>query len=252
MEPSWERLVPEVVNPAVLLERRALEEHVARYRFAADLLGADAPLRVLDLACGVGYGTRLLRDALHPASELTGVDIDAWAIEYAERHYGGDGVRFVAADATGFGRPRGYDAIVSFETIEHLPDPLAFLLHLRELLVGGGRLVASVPVVLTTDLDRFHLHDFSERSFRGIVETAGFGVAGALRQTYRYWLGTALRDLWTKSRETTPSGRLPVRPGLARYYLLHPEKLLRRLWSALPAARYKTLTLVLEKPCSAS
>ena len=59
-------------------------DHVARYEFAARVL--PTPSRVIDFACGVGYGTRILGDAGHQA---LGFDVDKEAIAYARKHYAG-------------------------------------------------------------------------------------------------------------------------------------------------------------------
>src|SRR3954467_14298237 len=57
-------------------------DHVARYQFAAQLL--KKPTRVIDFACGVGYGSKILADAGH---FVYGYDRDPEAIAYAREHY---------------------------------------------------------------------------------------------------------------------------------------------------------------------
>src|SRR5204863_6385381 len=109
-DPWWsmnsdERLVPEEAVEA------SLQEHLARYRFAKE----RARGRVLDVACGTGYGTEMLG--------AVGVDLSLEALRYARRHP----APYVAADA---GRlPFGcvFDSVVSFETIEHVSDPDRFV-----------------------------------------------------------------------------------------------------------------------------
>ncbi len=135
---TGERVVPDDENC-----RETFLEHVARYRFAQSFVRG---LRVLDVACGVGYGTAMLAQA--DASEVIGIDIDKGAIDYAQRRYGAiAGVRFARASAlhlTGIVR-NPIDLCVSFETIEHLEEPEKFLRDVREILVPSGRLIISTP-----------------------------------------------------------------------------------------------------------
>ena len=111
--PPIERLVPDELSADDITGKATLELHVARYEFAA----RHAHGRVLDIACGVGYGTRLLADR---GSEAVGVDLDREAIAYATKRYGCAGVTFVAGDALAFQDGAGFDTIVSLETIEHV------------------------------------------------------------------------------------------------------------------------------------
>jgi 2-polyprenyl-3-methyl-5-hydroxy-6-metoxy-1,4-benzoquinol methylase len=128
--------------------RATLALRLERYEFAARRLHG---LRVLDIACGVGYGTRLLADRSPPVVPALGVDRPVETIACAARRYGGDRVEFVAADAMRFTDREPFDTIVSLETIEHLPDPRGFGPHVVELLGPGGAWIASVPTTPATD-----------------------------------------------------------------------------------------------------
>ncbi|HVP87438.1 MAG TPA: methyltransferase domain-containing protein [Casimicrobiaceae bacterium] len=91
-------------------------EHWHRYAFARRFA---AGRRVLDAACGEGYGTAFLGAV---AESTVGVDIDIATIEHARATYGESAhLRFIAASCTGFPLPSAsIDLVVSFETIEHL------------------------------------------------------------------------------------------------------------------------------------
>jgi SAM-dependent methyltransferase len=144
---------------------RRSDAHVARYELARRFVRPGD--RVLDAACGLGYGSRLLADATLAGSVL-GVDVDDWAIRYATDHYGRSHGRlsFDVRDLTALDdiEPASFDVIVSFETIEHLAGPEAFLEQCRRLLTPGGRFVCSVPNQWLdehgVDPNPHHLHVF--------------------------------------------------------------------------------------------
>jgi SAM-dependent methyltransferase len=124
------------VSPTIEGIRR---DHVARYEWAAKLLPAGS--RVIDFACGVGYGTRILADA---GCVTRGFDIDSEAIEYAKEHYSKfqHSPVFEVRNGVAPGDIGEADAAISFETIEHIADPRPLLKALR---VSAPMLIASVP-----------------------------------------------------------------------------------------------------------
>jgi 2-polyprenyl-3-methyl-5-hydroxy-6-metoxy-1,4-benzoquinol methylase len=124
---------------------RRAEAHTRRYTLAREFVIPG--MRILDAACGLGYGAPILR--AHPDVTVTGVDCSKFAVAYASLHYGrtGSADRFLQGDATklDFAADATFDLVTSFETIEHVIDPEAFLTELARVLKPGGRLVLSVP-----------------------------------------------------------------------------------------------------------
>jgi SAM-dependent methyltransferase len=106
-------------------------QHLARYRWA----GGFAPgRRVLDAACGTGYGSRLLFEA--GAQNVVSVDVSAEA----------SAARFLRADVTRLPFDDGaFDLYVSFETLEHVEDDHALIREARRVLAPGGRFLCSTP-----------------------------------------------------------------------------------------------------------
>lgn len=108
--------------------------HVARYAFAAKHCFG----RVLDAACGVGYGTSVL--AGHNASVL-GVDQSEEAIKWASGFF--NGPRYLVSKIEEMPHLGCFDSVVSLETIEHLKDPEKVLSRFRQ--ICKARFIVSVP-----------------------------------------------------------------------------------------------------------
>ncbi|ACT04451.1 methyltransferase domain-containing protein [Paenibacillus sp. JDR-2] len=117
------------------------EEHLYRYELASRYVKG---LKVLDAACGAGYGSALLKRA--GASEVTGIDIDAASARLAERDYGGEGIRFEKGDVLKLPfEGESFDAVVSFETIEHVSEGAAWIRESARVLKPGGLFIVSTP-----------------------------------------------------------------------------------------------------------
>ena len=152
-------------------------DHVARYEFAARVMGKGS--RVIDFACGVGYGTKILADAGH---KPIGYDIDPEAIAYAKEHY--QGVGLVPGFRIGNGdAPEGLeecDVAVCFETIEHIEDPRPLLKALR---AAAPALIASVPNESVMPWRRedgattlYHYRHYTSAEFNALLEECGWRV----------------------------------------------------------------------------
>ncbi|MEE9606466.1 MAG: class I SAM-dependent methyltransferase [Myxococcota bacterium] len=235
---SLERLVPDELEPGHVTGSETLRLHLERYEFAAR---HARPGRLLDMACGVGYGTRLLVDRVRPPVSAMGVDISEEAIAYARKRYGGCDVEFRGANALQFHDPDGFDTIVSIETVEHVEDAEGLIARLVGLLRPGGVLVVSVPTTPSVDLNPHHHRDFSESSLRRLVGRHPLREIDCLRQVQSVRLGRLLTRREVRTQD--------LRRELFQYYLRHPDALGRRLWSTM---RYgfsnRYLTIAFELP----
>ena len=143
-------------------------EHRSRYRFAAQFASGQ---RVLDVASGAGFGLRMLREA--GASSVIGLDYDPSAIVEARRME--PAARLVRGDATSLPlATASLDLVVSFETIEHVPDAAALVAEIRRVLRPGGRLVLSTPNRTFGPPERhtgnpFHVREFTLPELRELL-----------------------------------------------------------------------------------
>jgi SAM-dependent methyltransferase len=132
MEYTGERMVPEHTDGLTFWE------HVERYRFA---LPQARGRRVLDIACGEGYGSAAM--AASGALHVIGVDISSEACAHAHAKYSIE-TRVGSAEAMPLSDGE-VDAVISFETIEHLHDVKAFISECHRVLSPGGTLIISTP-----------------------------------------------------------------------------------------------------------
>jgi SAM-dependent methyltransferase len=142
-------------------------EHRSRYRFAARF--ADGR-RVLDVACGSGFGLSMLRAA---GGWPVGVDYDALTLREVRRERSDEPL--LTADATWLPlAAASLDTVVSFETIEHVPDARALVHELRRVLRPGGRLILSTPnrefgPIARHTANRFHIREFTASELRQML-----------------------------------------------------------------------------------
>lgn len=131
-------------------------EHWHRYHFAARWAAGK---RVLDVACGEGYGSALLaRSAAH----VTGVDVSEHAIAHAKASYAGrDNLEFLRASCTALPLPdASVDVAITFETLEHIAEQEEFLDQLARVLKPDGVLVLSCPNKLEYSDKRNYQNEF--------------------------------------------------------------------------------------------
>jgi len=146
LEFTGERFTPECV-------REIWYEHWHRYVFARELARGK---RVLDAACGEGYGSALVAGT---AASVLGIDIAEAAIEHARSRYKQyANLRFERGDCTALDvPPASVDVVVSFETLEHVQAQQALIAGFARALTPQGLLVISSPDKRAySDVSGFH------------------------------------------------------------------------------------------------
>jgi len=219
---SMERIVPDELHDEFGLA--SLHLHYERYRFAGKYI---VPGRVLDIACGTGYGSYLLVSEFGDSiSEIIGVDISAESISYAHERYTHSKIRFIGKDVFDFVDEKKFDTIITLETIEHLRNPSMFIEKLYQLLLPGGILIASAPVTFSTDINPYHLNDFSQKSFRQLFSSYSLVENDSLLQIQPI----SMKNIVDKKKSSRSEG---IRRNMTAYYFSHPKAFYKRSLSII-------------------
>ena len=150
------------------LSKNIEDEHLERYNFILDRVQNK---KVLDIACGSGYGSFLLATKGN-AKKVVGVDIDSEAIKYANIRYNVSNIERIVCDATKFNYNEKFDVIVSYETIEHVNDFRSLLKNYNNLLNDDGLLYISTPITQKTTKtpeNPYHIIEWSFDDFKNLL-----------------------------------------------------------------------------------
>lgn len=133
------------------------------YRKAATYI--EAGDRVLDCACGTGFGSALLAAR---ASQVIGVDLEKHLIERCIlNNKNCNNIEFIAGNIFEIELNEKFDKIVTLHTMEHIDSDTDFLNRLKELLKINGCLILEVPLFtksiykgITTPLNPTHIREY--------------------------------------------------------------------------------------------
>ena len=139
-------------------------------RYFKEFAGAR---KILDVGCGTGeFG----RHRPSPDVEIHGVDVDAGAVERAQRFE-----TAICLDLETAPLPyeaASFDGVLAKDILEHVHDPGRLVREIHRVLRPGGVLVASVVMAKPRAVwsDYTHVRGFTERAARMLLEDAGFSV----------------------------------------------------------------------------
>ena len=161
---TGERTLPDVPE-----ENYWYRRHLVVYEWIAARV---AGRRVVDMACGEGYGSDTLAAG---AASVVGVDANPDAHEHARLRYVRPNLRFERDLVESFAEP--CDAVVFLQTIEHVQDPGAILEHFKSMTGEGGTAYVSTPNLLTLapggaekSDNPWHVKEYRAEEFRDLCE----------------------------------------------------------------------------------
>lgn len=156
------------------------ENHINRYQFASSKIDSKLELKILDAACGVGYGSYFLSKVEN--SSIFSIDRSDYAIDIAKNNFKSENIHYLVDDCHTLAKSSlfgPFDYIVSFETLEHLPFPTEFLNKCYDNLSVGGKLIISTPnkqISLKENLIKweFHEQEYTPKEFSTLLYDTGF------------------------------------------------------------------------------
>ncbi len=206
------------------------------YAWALQQLSGHRSLRILDAACGTGFGTSALARG---SARAVGVDVAPEAIVEAQARFRASNLAYLVMDVEQLAfRPGAFDAVISQDTIEHVGDDERFVAEVARVLRPGGTFIVFTPfreVHTTTPETPSHLREYSPETLSSLlrahfatVSLFGRRPAPALRQVeetldevrrYDPWrlralvpraLRHRLGSLWLRTRGAKSLGRVSV------------------------------------------
>ena|GEM_PF-1272883 len=167
---------------------------------------------VLDIACGIGWGSYLFAKA--EARSVTGIDISMEALDSARKYYSDSGISYLLGKADAIPcDTSSFDCIVTLETLEHVKNPKAFLRELHRVGRSRALLILSTPNGDCLKMhkndkpyDPYHFDEYSKEDLDQmisvdweIIEYKGQGLvdsqSGDLLR-YRRWI----KNYWAASK----------------------------------------------------
>jgi ubiquinone/menaquinone biosynthesis C-methylase UbiE len=196
-----------------------MTEHLHRYAIAIDLVKGK---NVLDIACGEGYGANLL--AQH-AAHVTGADIDSTTIANAKSKYCRENLSFLTCSVENIPFPdTHFDAVVSFETIEHTTNHEKMLQEIKRVLKPDGVLIISTPDKKNYSegrnfVNNFHVKELAKNEFAELLKPLFLNI---LFFEQRFVTGSFIKPEKSEGfiMYEGDYDKINYRPGLAGMYMI--------------------------------
>jgi SAM-dependent methyltransferase len=241
MQETLQQGQPDGVPPLALTGERTLPDvpaenywfrrHLAVYEWVAERCTG---LRVVDMACGEGYGSAVLA---RRAREVTGVDANPQALEHARLKYSRPGLTFERDLIER--HEQLCDAIVFLQTVEHVTDPGALLTRFKKMadtvIVSTPNLLTLAPPGAEKSDNPWHLREYRIEDFRALcseasdhVELLGLFHARKLR-AHELALRAGWDTVHSSLRITRPFYNRFVPAISARDFVLRTDRLERAL-----------------------
>lgn len=233
---------PDAVDPRKYFEKMTLATRIWSERFKALLTGGET---VLDVGCSSGHFMSLIKDAV---GQVYGSELNKKEIAFCRDELGLD-----VSDEPLEKRfaPGQFDYITMIFVLEHIAEPREFLIHLKQLLKPGGKLVILVPnvrdpLVNFYDIPEFrrfyycieHLFYYDQHTIKRLFAEAGLG--GSIEVVQEYPVTNHIN--WAYTRR--PSDVLASRRNVPNVALAEqsPEEDWEALWQEFNRGYQQFLT----------
>ena len=216
LEDTGERMVPEFHKGGDVWGL-VYAEHVTRYLCAKNIVAGK---KVLDIASGSGYGTRILSEV---AEKAYGVDVDETAVAYAQKHFAASNIEYKVGNGTQI--PLGddsVDVVVTFETIEHIEDYAQFLHEIKRVLKPDGLAIISTPNDLEfAEGNHFHIHEFEYQELTRAIKKYFKNISPYFQATWKYVMLGSEKLLSQEGSLVVPTTNMaPLQPAQCLYFYL--------------------------------
>lgn len=181
-----------------------LKSHMVRYKYVQPYIqGKD----VVEIGCGTCYG---LGTILSGYNKIIGMDISLDALKYGNKTYKNRCLKLIQADCEALPFSNSsFDVVVSFEVIEHLADPKAYLAEISRILRRNGYFILSTPNKRYSEFNPYHLKEYYLPELKIVLE-AVFDEVTILGQSCKI----KSREIYkTRSYRTLARGKAMFRIG---------------------------------------
>ena len=244
------RVMPDKILAGYYTDNFAGPRHLSGQRLNAEMnfrvlqriLSVRKGISVLDAGCGYGFLLRLLRDKWR--AEVTGIEISTPEVHHARDVLG---LPLLYSSLTALPPDQRFDFVVSFEVIEHVRNPVAFVSALSQRVAPGGCLVVMTdnfdsPVARNMGcafpkwIPHTHINHFTPDSLENCFARAGAGTVSFYSHTP--WEMQALAAKVRLSKARPPSACFDLNAVLSTemtrpFRLFTLRKLLNKLWIPL-------------------
>jgi len=146
-------------------------DHRVRYEFALQFIQQSA--KILDVACGVGYGSYIIANQ-SKCKSIMAVDNSEDAITYARKYYSSPRIEYRLGDClTIYLELECFDIVVCFETIEHIKNDIHLLMKFHGALKPQGMLLCSTPnqekIPFSYNTHPFHIKHYTNEEFKKLL-----------------------------------------------------------------------------------
>lgn len=165
---------------------RALIQEKYELKILRNMTSLSKPGRVLEIGCGNGTGSRLIKKYFSP-DYITSIDLDERMVRRAKKRNNDTTISYHVMDASKLGFPdRQFDAVFDFGIIHHIPDWKDCLLEIQRVLKPGGELILEDLSILsfTMGIGKLwrilsrHPYEsmYTPREFTGFMKERGFTI----------------------------------------------------------------------------